>query len=310
VYLNAWLARGIAAPTLLTAATVAFFPRQHPDSKPFTVAVIERGSGWVGLEPVARFTGTDWVNTWPEPDEHDAPVPDLPHVPTAWLGKPVPRQWVLWSTFGTRLRVGVNAVKRADGCSAPAALVLQNTKATVPDRLRGFEVATDTNRAVEGFRPVGSNEPEWTTLQSAITETFRNNEPSPSEMPLGSAAIRLIGLPVSIESLVRPVSASGPVVYYFEATKRLPMNRSLGVSIAGWIARSTSGKWQAHDVAARTLERNSGPVPERTPIALFRVQGRVYWLMRIAAYEGTDTSLFDVSVGGAREVLTATGSGC
>jgi hypothetical protein len=51
-------------------------------------------------------------------------------------------------------------------------------------------------------------------------------------------------------------------------------------------------------------------VPERTPIALFRLLGRVYWLMRITSYEGSDTSLFDVSTGGARELLTAMGSGC
>jgi hypothetical protein len=114
---------------------------------------------------------------------------------------------------------------------------------------------------------------------------------------------------VAIESLVRPVSGSGPTVYYFEATKRLPMNRSLGISLAGWIARSPHGSWQAHDVTGRALERGA-PVPERTPIALFRVLGRVYWLMHIAANEGSDTSLFDVSPGGALEVLTAIGSGC
>ena len=317
MHLSPWVARGVAAPAV-ALASLGFFPRQRPAPKPkqpFVVAIVERGSDWAGLQPVARFTGSGWVNTWPDPEGRDAPVPDFLQLPTSWLGKPVPRQWVLWSMSGAHMRGRVVAARRAEGCSGPIALVLQKTKATEPEKLRGFRVAVDSNQPVEGFRPVTTADPEWNALQPAVAETFRAHESSvenSGSLPLGSSSTaRLITVPVTIESLMRPVSASGPVVYYFEATKRLPINRALGVSVAGWLTRSSArGPWTAFDVSGRVLSRDSAPVPVRTPIGLFRVLGRVYWLMRITDYEGSDTTLYDVSAAGTREILTTGGGGC
>src|SRR5688572_485823 len=65
-------------------------PRQQADETPFVVGV----TSWNGsIEVLGRFDGMRWVNTWPEVDEPSRPVPRLADMPTAWLGKPVPREW-------------------------------------------------------------------------------------------------------------------------------------------------------------------------------------------------------------------------
>jgi hypothetical protein len=85
---SALLVSGASMSTLRSAV-----PRQQADETSFVVGV----TSWNGsIEVLGRFDGMRWVNTWPEVDEPSRPVPPLADMPTAWLGKPVPREWRVW----------------------------------------------------------------------------------------------------------------------------------------------------------------------------------------------------------------------
>jgi hypothetical protein len=64
---------------------------------PLIVAYMTSSDG--ELVPVARFDGTNWRNSWPEPIHNDVPLPvrTVKEIPRAWLGQPVPLTWMVWS---------------------------------------------------------------------------------------------------------------------------------------------------------------------------------------------------------------------
>ena len=76
------------------------------------------------LLPIARFAGTEWINTWPQPEDSDAPVPRLSNVPEQWLGGPVPRQWTAWLTSGASAPVSVTGIDRSGGCVVSPSLTI------------------------------------------------------------------------------------------------------------------------------------------------------------------------------------------
>src|ERR1039457_3238471 len=121
-------------------------PPAQPGSFIVGVVQIRSAGDLVQLEPIARFTGTEWANTWPEPAEDDVPVPELSNVPTSWLGKPVPRDWTLpFIEGGTTTAIALRTLREKGGCSSPVVLQLSKT----PDQMRRdghlLGLAVDTN---------------------------------------------------------------------------------------------------------------------------------------------------------------------
>src|SRR5678816_3808075 len=88
----------LALAALYTVGPIAAVQRQMaPTAGPFVLGLVR----WNGaIEIVGRFTGQTWVNTWPVPAEFPVPVPAIDDVPDTWLGRPVPRQWTIWSKAG------------------------------------------------------------------------------------------------------------------------------------------------------------------------------------------------------------------
>jgi hypothetical protein len=69
---------GLCCAALLHAiAQPAAEQNQLSNSRGFVVAVAAGET----LLPIGRFTGTEWVNTWPEPDDEWVPVPALDAIP-------------------------------------------------------------------------------------------------------------------------------------------------------------------------------------------------------------------------------------
>ena len=139
---------------------------QTPTSAPFAVAAVVRGT----LVPVARFTGLEWVNSWPEPDESKTPAPALDDIPTAWLGRPVSREWTVTTSDGRQTHVHVVGTTRADtGCTTQVQLTIDGDQA-----LEG--VAVDTGQLVAPVPALQRGSPEWQRLEPEVNAACRANQ--------------------------------------------------------------------------------------------------------------------------------------
>jgi hypothetical protein len=280
-------------------------------------AVLDR-QNWTGLHPVARFTGSRWLNTWPRSDENGKPFPSLELIPDEWLAGAVPREWTLWSPE-RRTTAKVIGTRRDAGCSGPVVLTLEHQIPQPDDRFAAFRVAVNTRQAVEGFRKVTESDPIWREVEPVIQKTFAANEATAVARYPGSnllskedlSAAKMSGIKITVEWLVRPIAETGPVIYYFEATKRAKLSNELpyGTSVTGWLVKGNTG-WASFDVEGRVLAEDSALVPMRFPLGLFRLGQQMYWLVGLAGYESWATAIFEVTPTGVRQVTIADGGGC
>jgi hypothetical protein len=286
--------------------------------RPFVVAIqLERSPGAATLFPVARFTGSEWVNTWPGPVDGRTAAPSLSQIPEAWLGGPVPLEWTLWSPAGDRTRVTVTGTERGrDGCETSVKLVI----AGAPPPPRDPWAADSTRVAIAGdarpewIRPVAATDPAMPTLARVIHEAQRDNErliggSAIAEWTNGLAALDRAGVTAQVDVLVQS-SAAGSVVYYFEASRRLP--RSAGprfmLYVRGWIRASADGTLTARDIARGAFLGEGGS--NLLPIAAFHVGPRVMWLSRLSGYESLSFVLDDITSAAPRRLVNAISDGC
>ena len=106
------------------------------------------------------------------------------------------------------------------------------------------------------------------------------------------------------------MAGAPPSVYYFEATRRTKRDAAYGISIRGWIRQGAAGGWTAVGVDGRVLAEDSGLVPMMTPLGVFRLSGRVYWVARVTGYEDTTFAIYDTTPTVPRAVITADAGGC
>jgi hypothetical protein len=109
----------VAFAALTAAAPLEEASYARTEGSSLNVAVVD-GDG--PLLPIARYTGRKWVNTWPDLEDAEAPVPSLQRVPRSWLGKGIPLRWTVWFTTGGRAQIRVTGIERSGGCLAPATL--------------------------------------------------------------------------------------------------------------------------------------------------------------------------------------------
>src|SRR5215470_7105254 len=103
------------APAPSVTASAASQPaaaRESANSSSFVVGMADRDTRGGYIEPVVRFDGSKWVNTWPEAAEMNVPATPLDQIPVAWLGEPVPREWTLRSSAGESLAARIVSTQR------------------------------------------------------------------------------------------------------------------------------------------------------------------------------------------------------
>lgn len=292
---------------------------QAPAAQPFIVAIDHPAGRSVepALFPIARFTGTEWVNTWPGPDEATTPAPPLAAIPEAWLGGPVPTVWTRWSAEGPVRVTVVEAVREPRRCESAIVLAITGVAdgardPWAPDAVR---VAVNTNQPVEWVRSIASDHREAVELRPVIARAYEQEQARMVGAKIEDstkvlAALDAARAPVTLETLVRSAIDAGPRIYYFRAVRRVKttLPRASAVEVHGWLSRSAGGAWVPFEVASslRGGQRNG----ENRPIAIVRVANRMYWLTMLIGYEGVGFAIDDVAPGSIRRVVTARDGGC
>src|SRR5262245_17018830 len=102
--------------TVLGALILAVAGLAGQAPAPVIVAYLTSGGE---LIPVARYDGTRWLNTWPEPISIDDPLPvrTVSEIPAAWLGRRVPLKWTAWLQLAQQQQsIAVTGVGRDGAC--------------------------------------------------------------------------------------------------------------------------------------------------------------------------------------------------
>jgi len=293
---------------------------QTIEVQPFMVAV----AGLVGergipvLLPIARFTGSNWINTWVTTDEYGKPFPPLEKIPAAWLGGAVPREWTVWLRRGLTTKARVIGTIRRDGCSSPVELTVEPLSVTSRYVLEaGRRVAVTSDQAVEDVRELKPGEPEFARVRPLIEEAFRANEAGTIRSESRRAWVRealaqldVTKRPFEIESVWRQASDASPVVYCFEARKEGSYRDGLTLTlkIAGWIRLDASGQSTTVSVSGSVYEEEG--MWHRLPIGLLRVGSRTLWVMGLAHYESGEFEIREVTTTAVRRLTTADNGGC
>jgi len=270
------------------------------------------------LIPIARYTGTEWVNTWPPPDEASTPAPSLAQIPEAWLGGPVPNVWTRWAADGSRLRVTVVApVRERRRCETAIVLRIAGVAdgARDPWAPNAVRIAVNTNQPVEWVRAIAPDHRDAKEIRPVIEREYEESQARMAAARMADwttvlNALNAARAPMIVETLVGPSIDAGPVIYYFRAIRRVtpPRQSPMAIEVHGWLARATDGTWAAFDTA-REIRRGDGQGQHR-PLAIFRIGQRMYWLTMLIGYEGVGFAIDDVARGSVRRLVTARDGGC
>jgi len=175
---------------LVSAAAAAALGAQAEE--PLSVAYMASDGE---LVPVARYDGTGWRNTWPEPIERDAPLPvrTVSEIPRAWLGQPVPLTWMAWSeATGKHQRVTVTGVDR-DGACVEAITLATSFRPDPPSDGLAFDRPT----TVDAILQLEQSSSEWDALGRGIAPHFQTavaTVATPRAGPEGKVEARVLVL--------------------------------------------------------------------------------------------------------------------
>jgi len=291
---------------------------QAPPAAPFMVAAAIPGeTGAYALVPIARFTGSAWVNTWPRPEDGGTPIPSLANIPTSWLGKPVPTTWTLRVGLGVSTKVSVVGTTRSPvGCSSPVALAVARLDGgpTNLSRAPDVGVALDTDQVLEDVHTIQTGDQEWIRLRPAIDQAVRANQDrlvgENSDSRMVEVLPQIDAAPVILEHLSRPASDTSPLIYYFEAVRQAVGRNGAtwGVNLRGWIRQDAGGQWSVFDLSGGTFVDDKRW--SARPLGLFRLANGVFWVMEIGGYENLAFAIDEVSSAGSRRLVTAEAGGC
>jgi hypothetical protein len=289
-------------------------PENGPVQTRFVVGFAASDSQDSYIEPIARFTGTSWVNTWPKPEDGlgSRPAPPLSDLPNAWLGRPIPLDWAVWSADGDVHPVHVVGTRRGNSCFALIQLTLsQGTQ--IGSKMYDSRVAVDTDQRVGGFRTITNSDPEWQRLSAFIQGAWTDNEESVRiTNPREISPAELKNVDIHIEYLVQPQSATAPLLYYFEASKEIRKadGENTGLVIRGWIGRDNSGNLILDHFDSRGMDRDKPPIPQEVPLGSFHLGGREYFVTDIRGYEGSAANILEATRAGIVPVLEVGRAGC
>jgi len=304
------------------------FADTTPDTQPgttpgsFALAIVDSltPEEFLRIEPIAHFTGTEWIHGWPNPDDAGSPVPSLQDVPEAWLGRPVPRAWALWIGTGAPINViAMRTFREKGGCSVPILLEL-NKRATDLGRSEIHGLAMSTTQAVTAMQAVGPSDEERRDIVAAATTALLERR----DKAVGAANLRaqdrgaladtnLARVPITLDYLYRP-AGSGRDIYYFQVdqwTKADDMEAP-HISVWGWLRRDGAGRLQPTQLQARAgagSEEGMMSRERQKPLAVIAVGGRTFWIMQDYGLESFFFDIYEIAPNEIRQILTGVGGG-
>lgn len=276
------------------------------------------------LVPVARYDGSRWLNTWPEPIEHDAPLPvrTVGEIPRAWLGQPVPSTWTAWSqATGKQQRVTVTGVDRDGSCGQ--AITLATSFKPDPS---SEGLAFDRPARVEAIAESEQGLPEWKPLSRRMAPHFRTAiakavlpQPGGEDDQLSAKVFALARADKFADDDVVVVSVfrdpRSPVLF-IEAQLQFdqipPDTQYDALSYRGWfrMERAAGGALIPISASVAAFSTAEGRLPRYTPIGILRLAGGSIWTMSEWGIESHTIVLFDVSSKRVRKLTSALISGC
>lgn len=290
---------------------------QQARSSPLIVAYMTPDGA---LIPVARFDGSAWRNTWPEPIPDSAPLPvrSVGDVPREWLGQPVPLTWHAWSLATQQTRPATVTGLDRDGACVQAITLATSFK---PDP-RSEGLATSRPAAVDAIVQIEQDSPDWERLRRDMAPHFRaavaRPAPfSPKEEPgaMGARALALARAD-TLDTLTVEAAYRDPrhPLYFIEVERRfaaIPVDTDYdSLSYGGWFRRDASGALIPISASVVAASSGEGKLPRYTPVGLLRVGARSIWVLSEWGKESQAIVLFDVSAGRIRRLTSADISGC
>ena len=276
------------------------------------------------LLPVARFAGTEWVNTWPQPEDSDASVPPLSKVPEQWLGGRVPRQWTARLTSGALAPVLVTGIDRSGGCVVSPSLAI--APVTVPSGLIDPVhpgIAVTGGLEAQAARPVTATDADWSTIQSLLAQLYPEHERQALAEYDGDwkdrvRLERIAALKPEVAALFGHDGAVGPRAYLFQMNKEIYREgeERLRVTVVGWLVGDAAGPLRAIDVGG-SVDRtsiaragDSSDVWHRVPLGIVRAGRDAVWVVEEPSGETSTFVLERVDPTGVHRVLVVDGGGC
>ncbi len=311
----------VIVAALVSAAAAVAWPGQA--QAPLIVAYMTRDGE---LVPIARYDGTRWRNTWPEPIPDDAPLPvrAISEIPRSWLGRPVPLRWMAWSQSTLKQqRVSVTGVDR-DGSCFEAITLATSFKPDPPSEGLAFDRPTTVEAIIEsGVTRAVQSLPEFELLSREVVAHFsaaisKATLPRPgseqdemgAEVLAIARADKLTDQTVVVKAVFRDPRFP---VYFIEAERQLsgvPAGTGDDLSYGGWFRRDSAAVLTPNSASVVVVPSGEGKLPRYTPIGILRLGGRSIWAMSEWDKESQTIVLFDVSAKGVRRLTSADVSGC
>jgi hypothetical protein len=272
------------------------------------------------LVPIARYDGTRWRNTWPEPIHSNAPLPvrTVSEIPKGWLGQRVPLTWTAWSeATGKQQRVTVDGVGRAGSC-VEAITLASSFKPDPPSNGLAFNRPTTVDAIVR----LDETSPERDLLRRGVAPHFRTalTRPILPKSDQGEFGVKVLALAradklagdtVVVETVFR--DARFPI-FFIEAQRQfgeIPNDTDYdALSYGGWFRRDRAGTLIPISASVAAFSTGEGKLPRYTPIGILRFGAGSIWAMSEWGKESQTIVLFDVSAKGVRKLTSADISGC
>ncbi len=307
---------------LVSAAAAAALPGQA--QAPLIVAYMTSDGE---LVPIARYDGTGWRNTWPEPIPDGAPLPvrAVSEIPRGWLGQPVPLIWMAWSqSTRKQQRVTVTGVDR-DGSCVEAITLATSFKPDPPSEGLAFDRPMTVDAIIESgvTRRVEQSSPEFEPLRREVAGHFRT---AITKAPLRRPGIEYGEMGAEVLALARADKLTDETVvvqavfrdprfpvYFIEAERQrgeIPADIGYELSYGGWFRRDPAAALTPISASLVAFSAGEGKLPRYTPIGILRLGVRSIWAMSEWGKESQTIALFDVSAKGVRKLTSADVSGC
>ena len=272
--------------------------------------------------PFARYDGTHWVNSWPEPAYRpSAPPAPLEQIPREWLGENgLAPNWRLWLPAGTTHAVRVLDLQYSNtGCDGNWGLRTDFPKSlnvrpdTCPNPTIGIALSSD--RPLEPMLPANHDELPFGALERAFEES-EDREISSLRVPSGLEYLRppdevsRTAVPIRVARAWRTILNSGELIYYLEANRsyarRAGSNDSGCANISafrGWFVQDRDQEVRVLNVRLGLTDCDFKGVRFTTPMGLMVLEDGTYVITENDGWESRSYEVLKIESGSVIPVL-------